>query len=81
MDAAAEIHVGNEQADAGRDARTRLAKPVLRREREQGNINFPVKLTTSRIGNLTRLICNLISSTPTVILVQHKNKIKKCLVY
>ena len=28
----------------------------LRRERGQGNLNFPVHLTTSRIGNLTRLI-------------------------
>ena len=30
---------------------------IFRHEREQGNINFPVQLTTtSRIGNLTRLI-------------------------
>ena len=29
---------------------------ILRRERGQGNINFPVQLTASRIGNLTRLI-------------------------
>ena len=31
----------NEQADAGREGRTRLARPILRRERRQGNINFP----------------------------------------
>ena len=53
MDAAAELgrnHVskqhfqpeyGDEQADAGRDRRTRLARPVLRHERGQGNIRFP----------------------------------------
>ena len=29
---------------------------ILRRERGQGNINFPVQPTTSRIDNLTRLI-------------------------
>ena len=32
---------------------------ILRRERGQGNIIFPVQLTTSRIGNLTRLILAL----------------------
>ena len=43
-------------------ARDRTAKPVLRDqilgvERGQGNVlNFLVPLTTSRIGNLTRLI-------------------------
>ena len=29
---------------------------ILRRERAQENISFPAQLTTSRIGNLTRLI-------------------------
>ena len=29
---------------------------ILGRERGQGNIHFPVQLTTSRIGNLIRLI-------------------------
>ena len=29
---------------------------ILRHAREQGNIIFPVQLTTSRIGNLARLI-------------------------
>ena len=29
---------------------------ILRRERGQGNVIFSVQLTTSRIGNLTRLI-------------------------
>ena len=33
---------------------------ILRHVREQGNIIFPVQLTTSRIGNLTRLIHTLL---------------------
>ena len=32
---------------------------ILRRERGQENLFFPVQLTTSRIGNLTRLILTL----------------------
>ena len=32
---------------------------ILRHERGQGNIHFPVQLTTSTTGNLTRLINNL----------------------
>ena len=32
---------------------------ILRRERGQGNIYFPAQLTTSRIGNITRLILTL----------------------
>ena len=32
---------------------------ILRHVRGQGNIIFPVQLTTSRIGNLTRLIHTL----------------------
>ena len=74
MDAAAELgrnpvskyqiqpEYGDEQADAGRDG---TAEPVsrdqiLRHARGQGNIIFPVQLTTSRIGNLTRLIHTLL---------------------
>ena len=53
MDAAAEIgrnpvckhqiqpEYGDKQADAGRSCQTRLARPNFRRERGQGNINFP----------------------------------------
>ena len=53
MDAAAELgrnpiskhqirpEYGDKQADAGRDCRTRLGDQILRRERGQGNINFP----------------------------------------
>ena len=33
---------------------------ILRHARGQGNIIFPVQMTTSRIGNLTRLIHTLI---------------------
>ena len=33
---------------------------ILRHARGQGNILFPVQLTTSRIGNLTRLIHTLL---------------------
>ena len=33
---------------------------ILRHARGQGNISFPVQLTTSRIGNLTRLIHTLL---------------------
>ena len=42
---------GDEKADAGRDCRTGLARPEI--------LFFPVQLTTSRIGNLTRLIQTL----------------------
>ena len=41
---------GDGHADAGRDCRTRLARP---------NSNFPVQLTTCRTDNLTRLIHTL----------------------
>ena len=33
---------------------------ILGHERGEGNIHFPVQLTTSRIGNLTRLIHTLV---------------------
>ena len=41
----------------GRDGRTRLARPNWE------TIIFPVQLTTSRIGNLTRLIHTLLHIT------------------
>ena len=47
---------GDEQADAGRDCQLVSRDQTLSRERGQGDINLPVQLTTSRIGNLTRLI-------------------------
>ena len=70
MDAAAELgrnpvskhqiqpEYGDEQADAGRDCRTHLARPNSQ-EFSGANVDreifiFPVQLTTSRIDNLTR---------------------------
>ena len=53
------LSVENEQADAGRDGRTRLARPnsQARTGTAAGEKNiFPAQLNTSRIGNLTRLI-------------------------
>ena len=51
---------GNEQADAGRDCRTHLAKPNSQARTRTGKYYFfPVQLTTCRIGNLTRLIHTL----------------------
>ena len=49
---------GDEQANAGRNCRTRLARPNSQARTRTGNF-FPVQLTTSRIGNLTRLILTL----------------------
>ena len=53
---------GDEQADVGRDCRTRLARPNSQARTGIGKIFifFPAKLTTSRIGNLTRLIHTLL---------------------
>ena len=44
---------GDEQADAGRDCRTRLARP-------NSQARTGLQLTTIRIGNLTRLIHSLL---------------------
>ena len=68
MDAAAELgrnpvskhHIqpeyGDEQADAGRDGRTCLSETKFSGANGDREIFiFPVQLTTSRIGNLTRL--------------------------
>ena len=55
-----QLEYGDEQADAGRDCRNRLARPNSQARTETGKICiFPVQLTTSRIGNLTRLILTL----------------------
>ena len=52
---------GDEQADAGRDCRTRLARPNCQAgaNADREIFIFPVQLTTYRIGNLTRLIHTL----------------------
>ena len=75
MDAAAELRrnpvskhyiqpeYGAEQADAGRDCQTRLAKPnsQARRNADRETFIFPAQLSTCRIGNLlTRLIHTLL---------------------
>ena len=55
------LNIENDQADPGRDGRTRLAKPNSQARTGTGKYSFfPVQLTTSRIGNLTRLIHNLL---------------------
>ena len=50
---------GDEQADAGRDCRTRVARLNSQAPTLTGKYSFSVQLTTSRIGNLTQLIHNL----------------------
>ena len=69
MDAAAELgknpvsthqiqpEYGDEQADAGRDCRTPLSRPNSQARTRTGKLVF--QLTTSRIGNLTRLMHTL----------------------
>ena len=55
---------GDEQADAGRDCRTRLARVFISQARtwtEKYSFSlFSFQLTTSRIGNLVRLIHTLL---------------------
>ena len=49
----------HEQADAGRDCRTRLARPNSQARTGTGtHIIFPLQLTMTRIGNLTLAICD-----------------------
>ena len=54
---------GDEQADARRDCRTRLARPRshARTNADREIFIFPVQLTTSRIGNLARLVHTTLS--------------------
>ena len=44
------------EAGAGRDGRTRPARKFSGVSEDRGKNNFPVQLTTSRVGNHTRLI-------------------------
>ena len=74
MDAAAELgrnplsnkhQIQPVSMEMSRLTRDGTAEPVsrgqiLRHVRGQGNIIFPIQLTTSRISNLTRLIHNLL---------------------
>ena len=50
------LSLENEQADAGPDGRTRLARPnsQARTGTDSKIFNFSVQLTMSRIGNLPR---------------------------
>ena len=90
MDAAAEIgrnpvskhriqpEYGDEQADPGRDCQTRLARPNSQaRTMRTGKYEifiFPVQPTTSRIGNLTRVIHTLATCVAIYLqLIQMKN--------
>ena len=79
MDTAAEIgrnpvskhkiqpEYGGEQADAGRDRRTCLARPNFQARTGTGKHSFfPDQLTTSRIGNFTRLILLLLYVMMTI---------------
>ena len=50
---------GDEQADAGRDGRNRLARPNSQARTGTEKFIFLVQLTPSRVGNLTRLIPTL----------------------
>ena len=56
-----ESEYGDEQAYAGRDCRTRLGRPNSQaRTRDREIFIFPAQLTTSKIGNLIRLIILLL---------------------
>ena len=52
------LNVENEQAGTGRNGRTSLAKPNY--QARTGTVHFPIQLTTSRIGNLNRLMYTLL---------------------
>ena len=55
------LSMENEQADAGQDGRTRLARPNSQARTGAGKYSFfLVQLTTSRIGSLTWLIYTLL---------------------
>ena len=68
------LNVENEQADAGRDGRTSLARRSNSQARtggDRGMFIFPVQLTTtSRIDNHTRFIHTLLK-----VLTIHRSKI------
>ena len=52
------LSVENEQVNAGRGGRTRLARPNAQAQTGTGKKKY-FQLTTGRIGNLTRLIHTL----------------------
>ena len=61
-----EPEYGDEQTDARRDCRTRLARPNSQARTGTEIFIFPVQLTTSRTGNLTRLILTLAINVMTI---------------
>ena len=66
---------GDEQADAGRNCRTRLAVPNS--QARTRTVIFAVQLTTSRIGNLTRMIHTTLAIYVTIHTfrrVQHRSE-------
>ena len=52
------LRVDNNQADAGQDGRAVLRDQILRRERGQGNINFPSSEDHEQVGK--RLIYTIL---------------------
>ena len=54
-----QLAYGNEQADAGRAGRNCFTTKSSGTNEDREIFIFPVQLTTSRIGNLTRLILTL----------------------
>ena len=88
MDAAAELgknpvrkhqirpeYYVDEQADAGRDCRTRLASPNSfpgANADDREILIFPVQLTMSRIGNLIRLIHTLLAEIGRNLVSKHQ---------
>ena len=59
----------NERADARRDGRTCLARPISQRGRGQGEFIFPVQLTKREMGNQTRLVSTLLQVVSTLLQV------------
>ena len=54
-----QLEFGDEQADAGRHCGTRLARPSSQARTGTEIFIFSLQLTTSRLGNLTRLTYTL----------------------
>ena len=74
-----QIEYGDEQADAGRDCRTRLARP--KSQARAGTFVFSVQLTTSRIGNLAKPIsmrCHIYRLFMRCEQTHHKRTAQKC---
>ena len=66
---------GDEQADAGRDCRTRLASKFSGANGDREILFFPVQLTTSRIGYLTRLFHTLAIRDDNTYIQEHRMSI------